>query len=27
VNWVNGGLTQFGGAQPRSGQIVGRFTF
>ncbi len=27
VNWVNGGLTQFGGAQPRSGQIVARFTF
>jgi hypothetical protein len=27
VNWVNGGLTQFGGAQQRSGQIVARFTF
>jgi hypothetical protein len=27
VNWVNGGLTGFGGAQPRSGQIVARFTF
>jgi hypothetical protein len=27
VNWVNGGLTQFGGAQPRSGQLVARFTF
>jgi hypothetical protein len=27
VNWVNGGLTPFGGAQPRSGQIVARFTF
>ncbi|MGB6943087.1 MAG: carboxypeptidase regulatory-like domain-containing protein [Bryobacteraceae bacterium] len=27
VNWVAGGLTQFGGAQPRSGQLVARFTF
>jgi hypothetical protein len=27
VNWVNGGLGSFGGAQPRSGQIVARFTF
>ncbi|HTR37706.1 MAG TPA: TonB-dependent receptor [Bryobacteraceae bacterium] len=27
VNWVNGGQTQFGGAQPRSGQVVARFTF
>ncbi len=27
VNWVNGGIPSFGGAQPRSGQIVGRITF
>ncbi|HTC87694.1 MAG TPA: carboxypeptidase regulatory-like domain-containing protein [Bryobacteraceae bacterium] len=27
VNFVNGGLTQYGGAQPRSGQLVARFTF
>ena len=27
VNWVNGGLAALGGAQPRSGQIVARFTF
>jgi hypothetical protein len=27
VNWVNGGLPSFGGAQPRSGQLVARFTF
>ena len=27
VNWVNGGSPGMGGAQPRSGQIVARFTF
>jgi hypothetical protein len=27
VNWVNGGIAGFGGAQPRSGQLVARFTF
>jgi len=27
VNWVNGGLAPYGGAQPRSGQLVARFTF
>jgi hypothetical protein len=27
VNWVNGGSPGSGGAQPRSGQIVARFTF
>jgi hypothetical protein len=27
VNWVNGGLPAYGGAQPRSGQIVARFIF
>jgi hypothetical protein len=27
VNWVNGGSPSVGGAQPRSGQIVARFTF
>jgi hypothetical protein len=27
VNWVNGGLVLNGGAQPRSGQIVARFSF
>ena len=27
VNWVNGGTVSSGGAQPRSGQIVARFTF
>jgi hypothetical protein len=27
VNWVNGGIGSTGGAQPRSGQIVARFTF
>jgi Carboxypeptidase regulatory-like domain/TonB dependent receptor-like, beta-barrel len=27
VNWVNGGSPGTGGAQPRSGQIVARFTF
>jgi len=27
VNWVAGGLASFGGAQPRSGQIVARLTF
>jgi Carboxypeptidase regulatory-like domain/TonB dependent receptor len=27
VNWVNGGLAAYGGAQPRSGQLVARFTF
>jgi len=27
VNWVNGGQVAYGGAAPRSGQIVARFTF
>jgi hypothetical protein len=27
VNWVNGGQAALGGAQPRSGQIVARFSF
>ena len=27
VNWVNGGVGSIGSAQPRSGQIVARFTF
>jgi hypothetical protein len=27
VNWVNGGIGSNGGAQPRSGQVVARFTF
>jgi hypothetical protein len=27
VNWVNGGSPGSGGAQPRSGQVVARFTF
>jgi hypothetical protein len=27
VNWVNGGSPASGGAQPRSGQVVARFTF
>ncbi|HTW67234.1 MAG TPA: hypothetical protein VME17_21590, partial [Bryobacteraceae bacterium] len=27
VNWVNGGVGSPGGAQPRSGQLIARFTF
>ncbi len=27
VEWVNGGVNNQGGAQPRSGQVVARFTF